>query len=250
MSTVGTLLRETFANSSDIPPAIAQHFNNATQLSKPLKATHQNLDHNNQASSENVPKSTTDPTTDQEGFDQYIIQQETDNLAGKIDYNELNQNAAFAQDPLAQFDLNAAEGGIPPSQETHPAPNMSVASVDNNNNNNVAANNNAANTNMSIITTNPPAAGQYSDITDYLNMQQNQAAKKLGIPPSTLSKRWREAAPNRKWPWRTVCKIDKEITTLLHNIPPDGVIPKDIEEKLSVLIAKRQEELKPIVIRL
>ena len=94
------------------------------------------------------------------------------------------------------------------------------------------------------------AKAQYSDITKLLNMQQNQAAKQLGIPTSTLSKRWREAAPHRKWPWRTVSKIDKEITTLLHNIPTDGVMPKDIEAKLSVLLSKRQEELKPIVIRI
>uniref|UniRef100_A0A7S4IIK0 RWP-RK domain-containing protein n=1 Tax=Vannella robusta TaxID=1487602 RepID=A0A7S4IIK0_9EUKA len=106
------------------------------------------------------------------------------------------------------------------------------------------------NTNRSIIPTPHANDQRYSDITEFLNMPQNQAAKRLGIPPSTLSKRWREAAPNRKWPYRTVCKIDKEITTLLHNIPQDGVIPPDIEKKLSALIAKRQEELKTIVVRL
>ena len=105
--------------------------------------------------------------------------------------------------------------------------------------------------NMSIIPTPTGQDQKYTDITEFLNMPQSQAAKHLGIPPSTLSKRWREAAaPNRKWPYRTVCKIDKEITTLLHNIPQDGVIPKEIEAKLATLIARRQEELKPIVIRL
>merc|ERR1712130_147712 len=105
--------------------------------------------------------------------------------------------------------------------------------------------------NMSLIPTPSGQDQKYTDITEFLNMPQSQAAKHLGIPPSTLSKRWREAAaPNRKWPYRTVCKIDKEITTLLHNIPQDGVIPKEIEAKLATLIARRQEELKPIVIRL
>merc|ERR1712000_193203 len=103
---------------------------------------------------------------------------------------------------------------------------------------------------MTLITAPNVNDQRYSDITKYLNMPQNQAAKHLGIPPSTLSKRWREAAPNRKWPYRTVCKIDKEITTLLHNIPQEGVIPPDIEKKLSALTAKRQEELKSIVIRM
>jgi len=92
--------------------------------------------------------------------------------------------------------------------------------------------------------------GQYCDITEYLNMPQSQAAKKLGIPPSTLSKRWKEAARNRKWPWRTTCKIDKEITTLLHNIPPGGAIPEEIEANLAMLLRRRSEELKPVVIRL
>ena len=103
---------------------------------------------------------------------------------------------------------------------------------------------------MSLITTPTGTDQKYSDITELLNMPQSEAAKNLGIPASTLSKRWREAAPNRKWPYRRVGKIDKEVTTLLHNIPPNGVIPKDIENKLSILIARRQEELKSIVIRL
>ena len=37
----------------------------------------------------------------------------------------------------------------------------------------------------------------FLDITEYLNMPQTQAAKHIGIPTSTLSKRWREAARQR-----------------------------------------------------
>ena len=59
----------------------------------------------------------------------------------------------------------------------------------------------------------------YVDITEYLNMPQSEAAKKLGIPTSTLSKRWKEAVRGRKWPYRMICKLDKEIMTLLHNVP-------------------------------
>jgi hypothetical protein len=95
-----------------------------------------------------------------------------------------------------------------------------------------------------------PNGQNFVDITEYLNMPQSEAAKKLGIPPSTLSKRWKEAVRNRKWPWRVVCKLDKEIMTLLHNVPQGAPIPEEIEGRLGYLMRKRQEELKPVVIRL
>jgi len=100
----------------------------------------------------------------------------------------------------------------------------------------------------------PMARGQaYVDITEYLNMPQSEAAKKLGIPPSTLSKRWKEAVRKRKWPYRMICKIDKEIMTLLHNVPqgPNAPpLPEEIENALGTLLRKRQDELRPVVIRI
>lgn len=98
-----------------------------------------------------------------------------------------------------------------------------------------------------------PRGQQYVDITDYLNMPQADAAKKLGIPPSTLSKRWKEAVRKRKWPYRMICKIDKEIMTLLHNVPqgPNAPpLPEEIEAALGKLLRRRQEELRPVVIRI
>ena len=94
---------------------------------------------------------------------------------------------------------------------------------------------------------------KYVEITDYLTLPQSTAAGKLGLPPSTFSKRWKEAACGRKWPYRAVAKIDKEILTLLHNIPHDstsGKLPEEIENTLSLLMKKRQEELKPVFIRI
>ena len=108
-----------------------------------------------------------------------------------------------------------------------------------------------------LMLSNPISAGsgdqQYVEITEYLNMPQYAAAKKLGIPASTLSKRWKEAVRTRKWPFRTVQKLDKEITTLLHNVPqgPDAPpLPKDIESTLGQLLRRRQEELSAVIIRI
>jgi len=93
----------------------------------------------------------------------------------------------------------------------------------------------------------------FIDVTEYLNLPQNEAARKLGVPTSTLSKRWKEAAMNRKWPYRIVCKLDKEIMTLLHNIPQgteNPSLPLEIEQSLGHLLKRRQAELRPVIIRL
>jgi len=143
--------------------------------------------------------------------------------------------------------------------QTHP-----LSSSNNNNNTNANGNNNNTN-NQQLTTTSdgstssggeiiPMPRGQaYVDITEYLNMPQSDAAKKLGIPPSTLSKRWKEAVRKRKWPYRMICKIDKEIMTLLHNVPqgPNAPpLPEEIETALGHLLRRRQEELRPVVIRI
>lgn len=96
----------------------------------------------------------------------------------------------------------------------------------------------------------PTGDCHWINITNYLNLPQSEAAKQLNIPTSSLSKRWKESARNRKWPYRAVCKLDKEIMTLMHNIPPGSTLPPDIEEKLSKLLKERQEMLKPVIIRL
>lgn len=130
-----------------------------------------------------------------------------------------------------------------------------------------ASNSSSLNSNASLATPSSPNSNDkqiismkregerenFVDITEYLNLPQTEAAKRLGIPTSTLSKRWKEAVVNRKWPYRTVAKLDKEIMTLLHNIPqgPDAPpLPPEIETNLGGLLRKRQEELRPVVIRL
>jgi hypothetical protein len=92
---------------------------------------------------------------------------------------------------------------------------------------------------------------RYAEITEYLKLPQQDAAKRLGIPISTLSKRWKEVVRNgRKWPYRTVRKLDTEIMTLLHNVPDGGSLPKELEQQLAELLAKRNKALQPVVIRI
>jgi predicted DNA-binding protein (UPF0251 family) len=97
---------------------------------------------------------------------------------------------------------------------------------------------------------------EYIDVAPYVTLPQHEAAKKLGIPSSTLSKKWKDATVNRKWPYRALAKIDKEITTLMHNIPrnsTDGTpvcMDPELEEQLTSLLKKRQQEARSVIIRL
>jgi len=94
----------------------------------------------------------------------------------------------------------------------------------------------------------------YVDVTPFLILPQHEAARRLGVPCSTLSKRWKEASVNRKWPYRIVCKLDKEITTLLKNVENSAnnvaALSPAVEENLGLLLKRRQEELRTVVIRI
>jgi len=92
---------------------------------------------------------------------------------------------------------------------------------------------------------------KFVDVTPFLTLPQHEAAKKLGIPSSTLAKRWKEASCNRKWPYRTVSKLDKEILTLLKNVESaKAELSPSVEANLGLLLKKRNEELKTVLVRL
>jgi hypothetical protein len=92
------------------------------------------------------------------------------------------------------------------------------------------------------------------DITHLLSTPQSQAAATLGIPVSTLSKRWKEAGKSRMWPYRNVIKIDAQITALLVSISEAdveaGVMPTDVEERITALLKERAANLQPVSIRM
>jgi len=109
----------------------------------------------------------------------------------------------------------------------------------------------------SVMNRNEDENSQFIDVTPYLHLPQHEAAKKLGIPSSTLSKRWKEAALNRKWPYRIVSKLDKEIQTLLHNVnndntknPSNTQLSPEVEQALGVLLKRRHEEIRTVIIRI
>lgn len=91
---------------------------------------------------------------------------------------------------------------------------------------------------------------EYFDITPYITYSQEKAAKKLGIPKSTLSKRWREATCNRKWPYRQLCKVDREIKTLVHNMQStNGLSDPQLQANLAALMKLRLEESRVVFIK-
>jgi len=93
---------------------------------------------------------------------------------------------------------------------------------------------------------------EFMDIAPFVTFPQYEAAKKLNIPSSTLSKKWKDATVNRKWPYRTLAKIDKEIKTIMHNIHRDsnGNVDPQVEQKLAKLLQVRQNETRPVIVRM
>jgi len=91
------------------------------------------------------------------------------------------------------------------------------------------------------------------------------------MPVSTLSKRWKDATDNRKWPYRTITKIDRHIMAIFNasevhtrfaffqpfsafydNAIIQGAdnLSQEDKETIRQLIKKRVECLKPVVLRI
>lgn len=82
------------------------------------------------------------------------------------------------------------------------------------------------------------------EISKYFHLPQHEAADLLGIPSSTLSKRWKEATVNRSWPHRPLLKIEKAISVLSQQ-------KNDyVRDELTELLEKRKELTKPVFVRL
>lgn len=88
----------------------------------------------------------------------------------------------------------------------------------------------------------------YVDITELLVLSQRKAAAKLGIPSSTMNKRWKEATVNRKWPNKELNRIDKHIQALVAegSVRDSGTSQKTIDE----LMQQRKHLSRKVVIRI
>lgn len=89
------------------------------------------------------------------------------------------------------------------------------------------------------------------DVSVLLRYPQKKAAEILNIPNSTFSQKWRDATNKRKWPFRTVTKLDKSIQTLTQNLPHSQDCKfNEMKSNLELLLLQRAEECKSVLIEI
>jgi len=87
----------------------------------------------------------------------------------------------------------------------------------------------------------------YVDVSKYVHLPQSEAAKFLSMPASTLSKRWKEAQLNRKWPFPRIKEIDSRIADLENKYREHS--SSSIQRQIEVLKAARAEETRSVMLR-
>jgi len=88
----------------------------------------------------------------------------------------------------------------------------------------------------------------FMDVSPYAAIPQDEEARLLGMKASTLSKRWKEATIDRKWPYRKLCKINNELLNLKKNMLTSPENKKMIDRLHELLSNKAQEEA-PVFIK-
>ncbi len=81
--------------------------------------------------------------------------------------------------------------------------------------------------------------GTFVDLTEHLDKTQAEVAHSLGIPVSTLSKRWKCATKTRTWPYRALVAINSKIAECKYDGP-----------KLQKLHEERKKLLRPAKINI
>jgi hypothetical protein len=82
---------------------------------------------------------------------------------------------------------------------------------------------------------------EYVDISQYVHLPQTDAARMIGVPSSTLSKRWTEATLGKqKWPHRKLVKIDMELRGITLNFKQNGSLTPSMKEHFTKLCTIRK----------
>jgi hypothetical protein len=87
--------------------------------------------------------------------------------------------------------------------------------------------------------------GKMLDITHLLCLLQSDAALAVNMNVSTFCKRWKETVGQRKWPFRVIARLDKEIAFLKKKTP----LSRGAETKIAALRKRRKKALAPTLIR-
>jgi len=84
------------------------------------------------------------------------------------------------------------------------------------------------------------------DISLYTRLPMRDAAKIIGMPCSTLGKKWKKESKGRAWPFRRLSKISKEIAFIIGCFDDSN---SEQNERLQELLEERRIELLPIILR-
>ncbi len=90
------------------------------------------------------------------------------------------------------------------------------------------------------------------NLGELVSYSQKEVSDMIGIPHSTLSKRWKEATGGRKWPKNKIAQLDRErkiVERLLTN-ETDLLKIAQLKQDLKLNKKQRDEEMKSVTIRL
>jgi hypothetical protein len=87
-----------------------------------------------------------------------------------------------------------------------------------------------------------------------LATKQSKVAKKSGLRPPTLARRWIDSTGgpgSRKWPYRCVRRIDRELELICSQLENGtGAVPERLFSRLQVRLAQRKRLVTPVTIKI
>ena len=95
----------------------------------------------------------------------------------------------------------------------------------------------------------PKGRANYFDITHLLTLPQASAAQAVSLSKPTFVRRWKESVGNRKWPYRLILKLDRQIRALKKFERRNGASPESAA-KIERIKSLRAKALEPTRIRL